>query len=182
MNANPYQAPTTRSHPAPDPLFREQALLAFRVALGVLTVPALLNYVAFDFVALGQSDLPGYLVAWFRTVNIGAFVGGFAALWYLGLPLLEVVAHSIRLVAAKQADEEVWMVPLYFMLRALVGPAFVGAVLWLVWVVAIYGVGANFLFVSWAAGLPAAFVVGGLLLPMILRWWELARPEPVDQL
>lgn len=180
MTTNPFEPPATQVRPAPDPLYRQQALVAFRRGLLILAVPAVLNFAAFNLVVIGLNDLPGHVAAWYRTVNTVAFVGGAIALWYLGLPLLEVVSQSIRLVTAKQADAEEWMVPLYFMVRSIVGPALVGGLLWLAWIVAIYELGANFILVSWAAGLLAAILVGMLIVPLMLRWRELAGPDAAD--
>lgn len=182
MSTNPFEPPATGVRPAPDPLYRQQALVAFRRGLLILAIPAVLNFAAFDLVVIGLSDLPAPVAAWYRTVNTVAFVGGAIALWYLGLPLLEVVSQSIRLVAAKAADAEEWLVPLYFMVRSIVGPSVVGGLLWLAWTVAIYEFRANFTLASWAAGLPATLLVGVLIVPMLIRWRELASAEPVGAL
>ena len=51
---------------------------------------------------------------------------------------------------------------------------------WLAWIVAIYELGANFILLSWAAGLLAAILVGMLIVPLMLRWRELAGRDAAD--
>ena len=178
MNANPYRSPTSLLTPPLDPHLRHQALGAFRVSLLILLLPAALNYAAFDFAVLSLSGLPGHVIFLYRLANIIALVAGLVALWYLGFPLLEVIAHSIRHVAARHADTDQWMLPFYLTVCSLIGSAAAAALLWAAWIVAIYFAGANFYLASWAAGLPAVMLGVLLCLPMVIRWRDLATARP----
>jgi hypothetical protein len=174
MLPNPYQSPTALSEGDGDPATRSQAKRALRMALLVLLPPALLNYAAFDSLAIESSTLPGDVKLLYRTINLSAFAVGSIAIWIAGIGLLEGVAEAIRRALGSRASREQWRGVLYQSMRSMVAPATVGAVLWVAWVFGIYVLNVDFMTVSIAVAVPAHLLAALVYLPLLYRWWKLA--------
>lgn len=175
MSINPYQPPS--SSPATETDFaalRAIARQAVRRSLLILSVPAFYNYCAFDAQAIVGAGTPPGLALLYRAANLlGSVVGG-ALVWFLGLPLIELFSHGLRLLVARTADASVWNRTLYEALRRSPYLAVPGAVLWAVWVFGFYQLRIDIVTISWVVGVPAHLLAAALYFPLICRWCRLA--------
>ncbi len=175
MSNNPYQPPAA-SEPLRDRRSpkRGSALWAFRTGLLILLPPTLFNYYAFDSRS-SSNGFPLDIRALYYAFSIGSLCLGAAAAWFLTLPLLEWVAWMIRSLVAGKVPASRWDDALYESLRPAAYLALPGAGLWVVWVVGFYYLALDFVILSYAVGIPAHLLAACLYIPLIIRWFRLAR-------
>jgi hypothetical protein len=174
QNENPYQSPTWPTVSArAESVLRKRARRSLRVATGMLLIPALYNYWAFD--ALAVSPLPADLARLFRTLNLLGLALAFALIWLFGLAALEASARLVRRMLANGIDRDEWQEVLYKKLAWAAYLAIPGAALWAIWVFGFYQMRIDFQTISWAVGVPAHLLAACLYLPLVYGWYQLAR-------
>ena len=170
---NPYRPPIAAG--SESDALRPRALFALRITLLLLLVPAALNYVCFDLVAIGQSGLSATQKWLYRTTNLSLVVAVPNVIWFLGLPLLEGLGELIRSRLAGDTDKARWREALHLSLRPAPWLALIGAVLWSLWVIGVYLLGIHFFAISLAVAVPAHLVAACFYIPLLVRWIRLAR-------
>ena len=174
MIENPYESP--KSHPdatAADASWRRRARHCFHASILILLVPAVYNAWAFDLHVV--SPLPSNLAIRCRAVNVVGFMLGSALIWCLGLPALEAASRLLRTTFAGRTDPAPWEEIFHRSFTRLVYLAAPGAVLWMIWVFAFYQVGVGFYEISWAVGVPAHLLGACWYVPLVYRWYRLAK-------
>ena len=175
MSTNPYETPATVSRTAdPDSPNRRLAIAAVRKAFVILLAPALFNYYAFDTAAIDSSISPRLQVL-FRTTNLIGIAVGAAMIWFLALTVLEFAGRTVRSVVAPDVSTDTWDDALYTSLKPAAYLAVLGAILWGLWVVGFYFVQLDFVMISYGIGIPAHILAACLYVPLVVRWYKLAR-------
>ncbi|GAA4427269.1 hypothetical protein [Bremerella cremea] len=176
---NPFQSPTPTAEPGPKGnSSRQSALVSLRLAIVMLTAAGLVNYHAYDTMAMGPHvSLFGLMIMMrvFQLVLVGLLVIG---CWLLLLPTLEVIAERLRSWFAKHVDAETWNEALYRSLAPAAILALPGSILWIVWVIGFYYLKAPFLLISYAVGIPAHLLAACIYVPLLYRWYHLWRYQP----
>ena len=173
MTDNPYQSPGVVGESSDaESSVRREARRWFHSAVGILFLPAVYNYWAFDAYAVGR--LHEDIASLYRVVNMLGLGIVAALIWYLGLPCLEAIAQCLRIVFARSADREAWDETLYRSLRTVVYLVVPGAVLWIIWVFGVYQMHGDFYAMSWAIGIPAHLLGACWYVPLAYRWYRLA--------
>lgn len=140
MEINPYQVTSLATGEGDfNRLPRDIALRQFQQTFALLLVAALVNYVAFDWLIIGQMNIAYSLKMIYRGVNLFWFGVGGAAIWYGGLPLLEGVSAMLRSVFAPRVDRQAWQGVLYQFVALARWWAIACALVWLMWVGMFYG-------------------------------------------
>ena len=96
----------------------------------------------------------------------GVFVTA-AAIWCLGLGLLELLTGCIHRLFGRKAGLADWKTALYRVLERLPSTAVLGAVLWVVWVIAFYHLGVGFYLISVPVGIAAHLLAASLYLSFL---------------
>lgn len=174
MSINPYESPR---FPAVQRLpvneGRATALRSVRIALLILLVPAVYNFICFNF------QLPTPFV--YRAINTIGLLLIVIAVWFFGLAVLEFACRGIHSIAARNATLEDWKATLYVILGRTPWFAIPGAALWAIWVLAFYQLDVAFYDVSLPVGIAAHVLGACLYVPLIYRWYRLERtaaPQP----
>lgn len=175
MTLNPYQSPraeaTGQTTLDED---RKGALRAVRISLLILMVPAIYNFLCFNFPAsLGRA--PGTIGVLERTLNTIGLVLLVSAICFFGLAALEIMTMAIHAIVARPAKLDAWKGELYLILRRAPVFAVFGALLWTIWVAAFYQLQVGFFAISIPIGIAAHLVAAGLYLPLIYRWYRIER-------
>ena len=178
MSANPYQSPTVESvSPVPQVPGRGESLSALHTACVVLLVAGLFNYYAFDSQQIAGAGFDARLKTLVRTMNLAGIAVVFLLSWFVTLPLLERVGRAIRFLTCSHGSLDRWNEALYLSLKPAAPLAVVGAVLWLLWVVAFYYAHLDFVVISLVVGLPAHILALCVYGPLAARWFKLARGD-----
>lgn len=175
MNTNPYASPNSDVlHRLPQFLERVGAQRRIRIALLILLLPAIYNFVCFNFPAdANRIELP--IHSFYRAVNSVGLVGITVCIWILGLPALELFTGGCHAVFARNSALQSWKTTLYASLRRAPWFALGGAFLWAMWVAAFYQLGIGFYVVSVPLGIASHLLAAGLYLPLFYRWYEIDR-------
>ena len=180
MIPNPYASPKSDSTDlhASSPS-RRLAQRCLRLALLILLAPATYNFICFSyFIARGPDELRiqnGH--AWITWANGFGFCLTAVAIWSLGLPLLELLTVVIHRIFGRAASVDAWKEALYQALSRAPLFSVLGAVLWTLWVAAIYQLGVGFYAVSVPIGVAAHLLAAGLYVPLFLRWYTLEHSK-----
>ncbi|MBI1247069.1 hypothetical protein GC197_04400 [bacterium] len=178
MPTNPYQSPQADDTPVEVRLSkRQEALDSVRAAAALLTTAGLLNF--------GALFSPGFETYWHTPTfwivlavdtillaGIGLIV---AACWFLLLPTLEFLGGLIRAIIAPSVDRGEWQDAIYVSLKPARLLAIPGTILWVIWVIGLFYLNANFFVISYAVGIPAHILAACLYVPLIVRWYRLWR-------
>jgi len=105
--------------------------------------------------------------------GIVALVLGFAAVWFIGYPLLLYVAHVTRSFLAPRVSVEVWLGVVDRALRVAPFAAALGVVTWLVYSLGSFGGWPGDVVFGTIGNLLGASVYG----PILLGWYRAARAE-----
>jgi hypothetical protein len=178
MSANPYQSPVAESlspdHQLPG---RRESLAALHKACLLLLAAGLVNYYAFDMRDIAGAGYDARLKTVVRTMNLVGIAVVFLLSWFFSLPLLQLVARAIRALAGRHVSPDRWNDALYESLKPAAHLSEAGAILWVLWVVAIYYAQLNFVVISFAVGLPAHLLAACVYVPLSVRWFRLARGQ-----
>ena len=180
MTPNPYASPksdstglhaSSKSH--------RLARRCLRLALVILLAPAVYNFICFSSpVAAGPDELRMQNAsAWITWVNGFGFCFTAGAIWCLGLPLLELLTVVIHRIFGRTTSVEAWKEALYRALNRAPLFSVLGAVLWTLWVAAIYRLGIGFYAASVPIGVAAHLLAAGLYVPLFFRWYTLEHPK-----
>lgn len=178
MTTNPYQPP--RSNPKA-PIHSASRIAAFRslrISLCILLVPGICNFICFQFP--GSFGPTGFQMTKFdRTVNLVTLCLTVVSIWFWGLILLERIATLIYWVVGRKrvcrSTLQQWKQQLYQALQRGPNLAFLGAILWVIWIVAIYSLQLDFFSVSLPIGIAAHILAACLYLPLFYSWYRLER-------
>lgn len=175
MSTNPYESPQSQAEPRLTPNeARWIARRSVRVALLILLAPALYNFICFNFTPnANRPERSIYAV--YRTLNSLGFVLTVAGVWFFGLTVFEFVTGGFHSIYARNSRLEDWKETLYTILRRIPFFAVPGAVLWAIWVMAIYQLQLGFYFVSIPIGIAAHLLAACVYVPLFYRWYKLER-------
>ncbi|MEE2936525.1 MAG: hypothetical protein VYA84_11070 [Planctomycetota bacterium] len=116
-----------------------------------------------------------------RTVNLVALCLTIVSIWFWGLILLERIAALIYWVAGRtrvcRSTPQQWKQQLYHALQRGPNLAFLSAILWFVWIVAIYPLQLDFFSVSLPIGIAAHILAAYLYLPLFYSWYRLEQEK-----
>jgi hypothetical protein len=180
---NPYEAPaySGRSQEPTNSSPRRVARKRLRLAILVLFIPAAYNYYCFDKAALGNVHPAGAYEIVARSINIGGIIMATCLLWFLCLPMLELMTWWIFRVVLKSERFESGMNALYESLRFAVYFALVGALLWMIWNVGYYDCHIDFFTISIPVGILANFLAAGVYIPLAYRWHRIKKAARVRE-
>lgn len=146
-----------------------------RIALLILLVPAVYNFICFNFPSnANQIDVP-FRSVFYRTFNLIGLVLIASAIWRFGLPVLEFVTGGIHSIVARNSKIDDWKATLYIIVRRLSMFSIPGAALWALWVAMFFQLQFNFFAVSVPIGIGAHLLAAGLYVPLIYRWYIMER-------
>jgi hypothetical protein len=172
MSTNPYESPQTPAALPNDD--RRTANRSVRLALVILLIPAIYNFICFNFPSDGNLDeLPIYGV--YRTFNSIGLLLVVVAVWLLGLKFLEFLTGGIHSVFAQKSNLKDWNEALYAIVRQMPLFAVPGAVLWAIWVLAFYQLQLGFYTISLPIGILSHVLAAFLYVPLIYRWYKMER-------
>ncbi len=182
MNTNPYESPRSSVvNPSPLDAERTVANRSVRIALAIMLLPAIYNFMCFNFqVEPGSIESPIRNV--YRVVNGIGFAALVAAIWFCGLTALEFVTGGFHAIFGKGSHESDWKLSLYEIIRRAPMFAVGGAVLWACWATAFYQFGVNFHVITLPIGAAAHLLAAGLYLPLFYRWYKLERTAVESQI
>lgn len=133
---------------------RQAALRRVRIALLLLLVPAIYNFISFSSCPNGNRiGLRIHGIS--QTLNSNGFILIVAATWFFGLRAFELVTGGIHSIVARNSKLSDWKEPLYINLRRAPFFAVPGAVLWAICVMAFYQLQLGFYPVSVPIGIAA---------------------------
>jgi len=175
MSTNPYESPkvqaTQRLTPNED---RVTALRNVRIALLILLVPAIYNFICFNFPSSADRiEFPAHSV--YRTANSIGLTLVVLFIWFFGLTILEFVTGGIHSIAARKSKLAKWKATLYVTLRRAPLFAVPGAALWAIWIAAFYQLHLGFYTVLVPIGIAAHLLAACLYVPLIVRWYKIER-------
>lgn len=175
MNTNPYEPPKAPAALTAMPNEeRQTANLGVRIALVILLIPAIYNFICFNFPFSGNRvGFPVHGV--FLTVNAIGLVLTAAGIWFFGLKLLEVLTGGIHFIVARKSKIDDWNEALYAIARRMPYFAVPGAVLWAIWVFGFYQLHLGFYIVSIPIGIMSHVLAAFLYVPLIYRWYKMER-------
>ena len=136
----------------------------------------MLNYTAFDL-NYSLNRFPSEVAQSYRVANLIGITLVFVFCWEFLLPTLATIGRLVRRYVAPHVNEARWDDALYKSLKPAAILAIPGAVLWCVWVLGFYYWKLNFMLLSIAVGVPAHLLAAGLYVPLIVRWFKLAREK-----
>ena len=177
MVENPYASPESVAMESDgSAAARTAALRRVRFALLILLAPAIYNFICYSRLADPMlADLHQWTIYW--VMNGMAFFVTAAAIWFLGLGLLELLTVFIHRLFGRKAGLAEWKTALYQVLERLPSTAVLGAFLWVVWVIAFYHLGVGFYLISVPVGIAAHLLAASLYLSLFYRWYTLERRE-----
>ena len=187
MNTNPYESPATVAQ-APDleevgselAIAKRTAMRSVWAAILILLVAGLFNYYAFDQVIIAEKVAPRLQVT-VRVINLTGIVTITLVAWFLLVPALETLGRWGRYLTGEKAPVAAWSEALYRSLRPAFYLAIPGAILWAIWVMGFYFVHLDFFVLSIGVGVPAHLLAAVLYLPLLVRWYLLARSRSERQ-
>lgn len=174
MSTNPYQSPTTEPVLVAQSLERLGALRNVRIALLIMLVPGIYNFITFS-ARMFNFVPPLSMHLSFLVVDAFWAVVAVVAIWFFGLNVFEFVAGGCCAAFANYSKLEEWKHVLYLSLHRLPLFAFFGAVVWTLWVFGFYHLGADFFAISVLAGLAGHLLGAGIYLPLFYRWYRMER-------
>ncbi|MEZ6119934.1 MAG: hypothetical protein R3C28_25650 [Pirellulaceae bacterium] len=172
MSTNPYESPSSPAQQRPlqnEP--RSAARRSVRIALLMLLMPALYNFACFNFPP--TATLPIHRL--YQAVNSLGLISIVAFVWFFGLTCLEGVTGGIHAMVARTSSLAAWKNELYAILSRLPWFAIPGAVLWTIWVAAVYQLRIGFYAVSVPVGIAAHVLAACLYVPLAYRWYKLEQ-------
>lgn len=175
MNPNPYESPKVLAvQPSMPNEARAAALRSVRIALLIMLLPAVYNFICFSFPAnANRIELPIHNV--YRIIDSVGLLLTVLAIWFFGLAVLELVTCGIHSIVARKSTFDDWTAALYIILRRLPLFAVPGAALWTLWVAAFYQLQLGFYTVSVPIGIASHLLAAGLYVPLIYRWFTMER-------
>jgi len=167
MNSNPYAPPSTSDDlaPLPDPELRAMAQRRFHRSCWILSFPALLNWVFFNW-----RLRPEYVL-----VNCLGLVVLAIVVAHYGFRIVERLSSTIQRIACRNDAWQEWDRVLWKALVALPGFIAIGSLLWTLWVIGFYVMDINFVLISYAVGIPAHVLAACFYVPLITNWFRIAR-------
>lgn len=173
MSDNPYESPkvpavlqTTVN------VDRVKALRSVRIALLILLVPAVYNFVCFNLhLNPRRIQLPLHSV--YVTINSLGIVLIAFVIWFFGLAILEFVCGGLHSILARKSLLDDWKSTMYVIVRRAPKFAVAGAVLWVIWVAAFYQLRLDFYVVSVPVGVAAHLLAACLYIPLFYRWYRI---------
>jgi len=178
-NHNPYRSPVAAPAPPANSYqtARRKALWQVRLALVVLMVPAVANYLCFHFVRAPQRfngpvelHSPIMVIAsGFNALLLGMLC---VVVWFLALWLLERIATILKLLV-RDASSDDWLRVLHNAInRRLLFAAMAGACVWLGWIGMFYYTDVHIIIIHNLAAALAWAAVAWIVLPLLLSWWR----------
>lgn len=167
MTSNPYAPPSTTLDLAnlPDLELRSLALRRFQHSCWILSFPALLNWVFFNW-----RLRPEYVL-----VNCLGFVVLAIVVAIYGFRIVERLSSTIQRIVCRNEARQEWERALWQSLVSLPGFIAAGSVLWTLWVIGFYVKDINFVLISYAVGIPAHVLAACFYVPLITNWFRIAR-------
>jgi hypothetical protein len=182
-NLNPYETPTYSgpSQEKADTAGRLAARKRLRLAIIILMIPAAYNYYCFDKVAIGNANFVGAYEIVARSINVGGIMMAACLLWFLCLPMLELMTWWKFQVVSKSDRLDDGMNALYESLKFAVYFALSGALLWMVWNVGYYDLKIDFYMISIPVGILANLLAAGIYVPLAYRWHRIEKAATVGE-
>ena len=178
MTTNPYQTPQSNPKALIYSASRFAAFRSVRISLCILLVPGICNFICFQFPeSLGST---GFQMTKFdRTANLVTLGLTIVSIWFWGLILLERITAFIYWGVGQarvcRSTPQQWKQQLYHALQRGPNLAFLGAILWAIWIVAIYSFQLDFFSVSLPIGIAAHILAACLYLPLFFSWYRLEK-------
>ena len=139
---NPYAPPPElkpgpigQAPESPDASLRSSAQLRLWVAIFVLFIAAVFNYICFDLELV--NTLPNPTRSVYRATNVAGIALVTSAAIFLLLPLMEMITRIVHSVFSKK-HKNVWIAATHTTLRQSPHFAILGAVLWFTWTYCFY--------------------------------------------
>ncbi|MDG2220901.1 MAG: hypothetical protein P8L85_05950 [Rubripirellula sp.] len=179
MITNPYEPPQAKlNSPRQDSEDRVAALRALRTSLYILLVPGIYNFICFHFPELfSNSGFQVHELA--RVANLTLLCLTVGLIWIGGLALLERVAAiihwALKRMLGSNSSFERWQAELHLALRRSPTLAFWGAILWIIWCLAIFSFHLDFVTVSLPIGIAAHLLAACLYVPLVYQWYKLEQ-------
>lgn len=177
MSTNPYESPKVPTALQPTAnVDRVKALRSVRIALLILLVPAVYNFVCFNlYLNPRRIQLPNHSV--YVTINSLGIVLLVFVIWFFGLAIFEFVAGGLHSILARKSLLDDWKSTMYVIVRRAPMFAIAGAVLWAIWVAAFYQLRVGFYAVSVPVGVAAHLLAACLYVPLFYRWYKIEHTE-----
>lgn len=187
METNPFQSPVATDQAKENSVASQQlaeskrrTVISVRAAILILLLAGLFNLYAFDYF-LTQNMITPRVQMGVRVFNLVGIAMITLLCWFLFVPALEVLGRFVRHFSGRHSDVAAWNDAIYRSLRPAIYLAIPGAIVWGIWVFGFYFVHFDFLTLSYAVGIPAHLLAAALYLPLIFRWYTLARSPSPEQ-
>lgn len=175
MNSNPFQPPQIRDTRTDIVLnARQKAQKQVRTALLILLVPGLYNFICFQFY-LGSGPFHDPFFSLSFGLNLVGILILVDIVWFFGLSSLEWISAGARRLLARTSHPTEWLNTLYQTLDRISICAFLGAILWTIWVIGFYQLQLNFYTISIPIGIAAHLLAATLYLPLLYRWYKVSK-------
>ncbi len=176
MNTNPFETPKSQAAlPAVTNVDRVAAQRGLRIALVLLLISAVYNFVCFSVLPSYVDEIDVQQLWFFRAVNFSGLVLFAMAVWFLGLIVLEFLTSGLHAIFGRRSSLASWQNELYRSLAGVPLKALLGAVLWAVWIAAFYQLDVNFFVISVPVGIAAHLLAAWVYLPLLYRWYKQSR-------
>ena len=178
MSINPYQSPTDTDTPVAEMLpDRAATLRMVHRAVLVLAFPAAANFVCWTWLT-SLSMFAGYPEGFiaFTLFSVVLLLMACWLIWTGGLTILEYAAVAIHFIFGGSISREQWLSVMYRSLWTLKWVAPAGAVVWLIWLLLIYGLRVNFMVASVPLGIIAHLLGACVYLTIFYNWYRARRP------
>lgn len=187
METNPFQSPSATDQlkensvaSQQSPEARRAAEISVRAAILILLVAGLFNFYAFDHAIIG-TIIPPRVHMVVRVIGLVEIATITVLSWILLVPMLEGLGRFVRHLTGRRSEVAAWNDAVYRSLQPAVYLAIPGAIVWGIWVYGFYFAHFDFLILSYAVGIPAHLLAAALYLPLIIRWYTLARTKSAQQ-
>jgi len=178
MTINPYQSPTETNEPVAEVLpDRAVALRRIHRAMLILAIPGALNFLCWHLL-LAQSIMAAYPRGVYIETTFFSLLLLLAAwmfLWKASLRLMEYAAVVVQFVFGRRISHEEWLSAMYRSLWTLGWAAPAGAVVWLIWLLLIYGLRVNFMVASVPLGIIGHLLGACVYLNIFYSWYRVRR-------
>lgn len=173
MSTNPYESPKVPTAlQATANVDRVKARHSVRIAMLILIVPAVYNFLCFNlYLNPRRIQLPLHSI--YVTINSLGIVLIAFVIWSFGLAILEFIAGGLHSILARKSLLDDWKSTMYVIVRRAPKFAVAGAVLWSIWVAAFYQLRLGFYAVSVPVGVAAHLLAACLYVPLFYRWYKI---------
>ncbi len=176
---NPYRPPTESNDVSQPVAARRIALWQIRIALAILLLPGIHNYLCVDqALRTPQAERGFELAPMWREFNLACITLLAIVIWFAGLSLLEFAARVLHRCLSRRIEDSTWLTVLYTALAKASYFALAGAILWFLWNIGYFYLKLPYLALAIPLGAAAHLLAAGLYLPLLYRWYRLLRSTP----